>query len=246
MKTAGTNSETGFLDKMFDVGAHFGLVKSRRHPSTAPYLFGVKNKVEIFNLEKTKMALEAAKKFVENLAKERKMILFVGGKSEAKDLVRLAAEKIKIPYVAGRWLGGTLSNFSEIKKRINKLDSLVSQKDRGELVKYTKKERLLIDREIEYLDKFFGGLSPMNKLPDALFVVDSRRERIAVLEAKKLKIPIVSLSSSDCDISIIDYPIPANDSSVESIKFFVGEVVSAYEAGLLQTPTREEKGKTLV
>ncbi|OHA89310.1 MAG: 30S ribosomal protein S2 [Candidatus Zambryskibacteria bacterium RIFCSPHIGHO2_01_FULL_43_25] len=243
MKLAETKNETGILDKLFEIGAHFGLVKSRRHPSTKPYLFGVKNKVEIFNLEKTKSSLDSAKEFVEGVAKERGVILFVGGKSEAKEALRAGAERIKMPYVAGRWLGGTLTNFSEIRKRISKLESLVSQKEKGELVKYTKKERLLIDREIEYLGRFFGGLSYLTRLPKTLFIIDSRREKNAVLEAVKLNIPIVSLSSSDCDLSFIDYPIPANDAGMASIKYFVDEIVSAYENGLKMVPTAKEETK---
>jgi small subunit ribosomal protein S2 len=235
--------ESSVVDKLFEVGAHFGMIRSRRHPSTKPFLFGAKNKVEIFDLEKTKEELEKAKNFVQTLAQSGGLLFFVGGKNESQDAVREAASSIEMPYVAGRWLGGTLTNFSEIKKRIAKLEDLSLQKEKGELVKYTKKERLLIDREIEYLQEFFSGLSPMKFLPKALFVVDPRKEEIAVKEAKKIGIPVIALASSDCNIIGIDYPIPANDASKKSIAFFVREIASAYSQGKKTAPAPKEEVK---
>lgn len=234
-------TQSGALERLFKVGAHFGLVRSRRHPSVRNYIFGVKNRVEIFDLEKTSAALEAAKQFVEGIARERGTVLFVGGKSEAREAVKSGAEEIDMPFVAGRWLGGTLTNFSEIKKRINRLATLSTQREKGELTKYTKKERLLIDREIEYLNRFFSGLSTLERLPKALFVVDSRREHIAVREANNLGIPVIALCSSDCDISIVQYPIPGNDASVASIKHFVDEIVASYKEGLKSAPVPKAK-----
>jgi small subunit ribosomal protein S2 len=219
------------IESLFKVGAHFAYSKSRRHPSTKPYIFGIKNKVEIFNLEKTSEMLDSAKEFVKNIAKTGGQVLFVGGKSEAKEAVKDAAVSVNMPFVSGRWIGGTLTNFPNIKKRVEKLEDLTSKKEKGELGKYTKKERLLIDREIERLNFFFSGLIPMKDLPKAVFIVDSGREEIAVAEAKEMKIPVVSLSGSDCNLKGIDYPIPANDSSAASIKFFVNEIASAYRAG---------------
>lgn len=233
-------TENPKLRELFSVGAHFGMTRSRRHPTAKPFIFGTKNKIEIFDLEKTEVKLEEAKDFVRSIAREKGVILFVGGKSEAEKAIREGAEDIDMPYVAGRWLGGTLTNFSEIKKRISKLEELKNQKEKGELGKYTKKERLLIDREIEYLEKFFGGISSLDKLPKAIFIIDSKKEDIALKEAANLNIPVVSLSSSDCNLSEVDYPIPGNDSSIASITYFVKEIASAYKEGLMQAPSKKE------
>lgn len=226
---------------LFEAGAHFGYKKSRRHPSVRSFIFGQKNKVDIFDLEKTAELLLKAKDFVREKASANEQILFVSGKNEAKYILANASDSIDMPYVAGRWIGGTLTNFSEIRKRVERLEDLISQKEKGELAKYTKKERLLIDREIEKLKKMFEGIIPLKSLPKALFVIDTKKENIAVREAKFLKIPIISLSGSDCNVEESDYFIPANDSLTSSIRFFVGEIASAYKEGKLQTPKKEDK-----
>lgn len=217
------------IDEMFKVGAHFGYSKSRRHPTTSPFIFGAKNRVEIFDLTKTSDLLKTTLDFVSGLAKEGKQILFIGGKKEAQELVKKAANSIEMPYVAGRWIGGTFTNFTEIKKRISKLEDLTKQKEKGELSKYTKKERLVIDREIANLERFFFGLRLMKDMPKAVFVVDPKTEAIAVTEANKMGIPVIALAGSDCDIKGIDYPIVANDSTVSSISFFLNEIVGVYK-----------------
>jgi small subunit ribosomal protein S2 len=224
----------GVVDALFSAGAHFGFVKSRRHPSAKPFIFGVKNKIEIFDLEKTSEALHKAMGFIETLGSRNATILFVGGKNEAKSAVSSIAGGLGMPYVAGRFIGGTLTNFPEIKKRIDKLEMLTSQREKGELAKYTKKERLLIDREIDKLKEFFSGLSVMKRLPDAMFVVDSKRESIAVKEAKMMGIPVASLSGSDNDLNEVEYSIPGNDSAKASIEFFLQAVAGAYKAGQLK------------
>lgn len=221
----------GLIGDMFRIGAHYACSKARRHPTASKYIFGVKNSVEIFDLEKTKELLEAAKEFVGKLAADRKQVLFVSGKNEAREIVRNAALSLDLPYVAGRWIGGTLTNFGEIKKRINRLEKLLEEKEKGELSrKYTKKEQLLLSREMETLEDVFGGLTSMKELPAALFVIDTKREHIAVAEAVKIGIPVIGLMNSDCDIGSAAYPIPANDASIESIAFFVGEISTAYAA----------------
>ena len=217
------------LDGLFKAGAHFGFNKSRRHPSTAPYIFGSKNRVDIFDLEKTQESLDQALEFVANLAKENQKILFVGSKSEAQNIVKEVAEKIEVSYVASRWIGGTLTNFPEIEKRVKTMLDLLSQKEKGELAKYTKKERLLIDRKIEKLQKMFWGIKDMTVLPKALFIVDPRYEETALREAKTLGIPVVALCGSDNDIKDVDYPILANDSNMASIRFFTEKIAEAYK-----------------
>lgn len=225
---------------MFKAGAHFGYSKSRRHPSVEPYIFGMKDTVEIFDLEKTGDLLKKAEDFTEELAANRKTLLFVSGKEECADIVRRGALSIEQPYVAGRWLGGTLTNFGEIKKRIDRLAELVSLRESGELErKYTKHERLMIQRDIERLENNFAGLASMQKLPDAVFAVDPKHEHTAVKEANMLRIPVVALLNSDCDMGVIDHPIVGNDAAVSSISFFVGKIVEAYQRGLARQKAPE-------
>lgn len=218
------------IENMFKAGAHFGFSKTRRHPTVAPYIFGVKNKVEIFDLEKTEVLLEKAKAFVEALAKEGKTILFVGGKSEARNSIKSGALSINMPYVDGRWIGGTLTNFMQIRKRVEKMERLTSEREKGELAKYTKKERLLIDREIANLERFFSGIISMKDLPKAIFIVDPKKEKSAVKEAQDMGIPVIALAGSDCNIKGLDFPVVGNDSSQASVQFFVYEIAKAYSA----------------
>lgn len=229
METSTQNKER--IDELFNVGAHFGFVRSRRHPSMKPFIYGMKNKIEIFDLEQTLEELDKTLEYVRNLGRDGAMVLFVGGKSEAREAIRNGAESLDMPYVAGRWIGGSLTNFGEIRKRVQKLEDLQSQKEKGELAKYTKKERLLIDREIEKLTRLFKGLTNLKQMPKAMFVIDPKREHNAVKEAQGLGIPVVALAGSDCDLNEVDRAIPANDASVPSIAYFVGKVVAAYKEG---------------
>jgi small subunit ribosomal protein S2 len=220
--------KNSMVEAMFKVGAHFGLAKARRHPSTKPYVFGIKNKIEIFDLEKTADSLEKAKTFIASVAAAGKQALFVAGKSEALSAVRLAAMKATQPMVAGRWIGGTLTNFPQIRKRIEKFENRLKEKEKGELAKYTKKERLLIDREIAKLETLFGGIVSMKDKPGVLVVVDPKKEYIAVDEARQMGVPVIAIASSDCDLSLVNYAIVANDSSASSAAFFLDELARAY------------------
>ena len=226
-----SDKKSPVIDAMFKAGSHYGFTKTRRHPSVKPFIFGVKNRVEIFDLEKTELALEKAIEFVTKVAGTGKQIVFVGGKSEAKEIIKRVADSANLPYVASRWVGGTLTNFDSIKKRVEKLLDLTHKREKGELTKYTKRERLMIDRQIDRLNFLYSGIVSMSTLPAALFVVDSKKEHIAVAEAREKKIPVIALTGSDCDISLINYPIPANDSSVASIEFFARKVAEAYTEG---------------
>lgn len=219
------------IQTLFEAGAHFGYTRARRHPSAAPYLFGTKDRTDIFDLETTEKRLLSAQEFAASLAQSGKQLLFVGGKHEAISIVRDNAEKIGMPFVAGRWIGGTLTNFKNIRKRIDRLEKLMKERETGELDKYTKRERLMIDREIEELLARFGGLVSMNDLPGALFVVDSRHEDTAVREANQLGIPVIALSSSDCDFARVQFPIPANDTTVRSISLVTEAIAESYAAG---------------
>ncbi len=242
-----TQTQQTQIDNLFKAGAHFGFSKSRRHPSMADFMFGTKNRVEIFDLEKVVAHLEQSKDFMRTLGNKRQKVLFVSGKNEARDVIKAAATSIEMPYVAGRWIGGTLTNFAEIKKRIARLVDLTTQREKGELNKYTKLEQLHIDREIEDLEKTFGGLVGMEGLPHALFVVDTKHEEIAVTEAHKMNVPVVGILNSDCNAADAEYYIPANDTGAASIKYIVQELVAAYEEGLKTAPepTASQEGHVL-
>lgn len=216
------------IEEMYRNGAHFGYKKSKRHPSMTSFIYGMKNNNEIFDLEKIYEEYVRAYEFVKKAVSEGKIVLFAGEKFEAIKAVREVAESCGMPYAVGRWIGGTITNFNEIKKRVKRFTELKDQKESGEfLKKYTKKERLLIDREIKDLEEKFGGIENMQRVPDVLYVVDPKNEETAVREANRKNIPIVALSNSDCDIKDIDYPIPANDSARASIEYFTKKIAEA-------------------
>ncbi len=219
------------IDELFAVGAHYGFVKSRRHPSAKPFIFGQKGGIEIFNLEKTSLELGRALDFVEEKGRENALMLIVGGKAPAREAVKKTGEELSMPFVSGRWIGGTLTNFSEIKKRLARLEELSTMREKGELTKYTKKERLLIDREIEKLQRYFGGITGLKSMPKLLFIIDPKKEHIALSEARKMNIPVVALSGSDNNLQEITCAIPANDSSKQTIEFILKKVVEAYNKG---------------
>ncbi len=218
-------------EEMYKAGAHFGYSKSRRHPSTANYIFATKNGVDIINIEKTAEMLEKVCEQVKALAQSGKTILFVGTKAEARQATVETALALNMPYVNERWVGGALTNWPEIKKRITKLVDLRAQKEKGELDKYTKKERLLIDREMDDMTKNFQGIISITKTPDILFVIDPKKEHIAVTEAHKMKLPVIALMSTDCNLKSVEHPIVGNDASLSSIAFFLEKVKEAYQAG---------------
>lgn len=224
------------IQMLYDAGAHMGFSRARRHPSASKYLFGTKDRTDIFDLEETGRRLAAAEEFAASVARSGKHVLFVGGKHEAIAAVKSGAERSGVPFVAGRWIGGTLTNFKNIRKRIERLEKLTRERETGELEKYTKRERLLLDREIEELSNRFGGLVSMTELPGALFIVDTRHEDTAVKEANQLGIPVIGLSSSDCDYSLVKYAIPANDTSVRSIRLVVDRIADAVSDGKRAQP----------
>lgn len=220
------------VDRLFKAGAHFAQLKSRRHPSMKAFLVGTKAKVEIFDLAKTDAQLGAAKQAIAALSRDGKTVLLVGGKQEVADIVSGIGKRLRIPYVASRWLGGTISNFVEIKKRIDRLADLSGKRESGELAKlYTKLERVFIDREIARLSLRLGGITELSRRPDALIVVDTRHEAHAVREARRAGIPVIGVMSSDCDLADATYPIVTNDASRETVKLVLEELAFAYEEG---------------
>lgn len=223
-----TTQLKNLVESLFSVGAHYGQIRSRRHPTAKQYIFGVKERVEIFDLEKTAAAIIKAKEFIAKSLEHGGQILFVGGKPEARGAVRKIADTLNMPYVASRWIGGTFTNFTEVKRRIARLETLRSEKERGDFAKYTKRERMVLDKEIENLEKNFAGIVTMREMPKAIFVIDAKREHIAVEEARSIKIPVISFSSSDCDFSKIDVAIPGNDASVSAVGAILNEIAPAF------------------
>ncbi|MCR4333544.1 MAG: 30S ribosomal protein S2 [Patescibacteria group bacterium] len=225
-------SDTAEMKRLFDTGAHFAQVKSRRHPSMKPFLVGTKGRQEIIDLVKTTEQLEAAKTAMSALAKEGKTVLFVGGKVEIAAFVKKAAQEINAPYVAARWLGGTISNWAEIKKRVDRLAELIEKGETGALAKqHTKLEMVMIGREQKRLTERLDGITGMVKKPDALLVVDTKHEKHAVKEARDAGIPIIAVMSSDCDLRDAVYPIVANDTSRAAVQLILTELVEAFKSG---------------
>jgi small subunit ribosomal protein S2 len=218
------------IDHMFEAGVHYGYSRTRRHPTTAPFIYTTKNRIDIINLEDTEAQLEKAKAFVKELKASGKNILWVGIKPEAQKVIEETALTLGMPYVNERWVGGTLTNWVEIKRRVNELNSLKEKKANGELEKYTKKERLLIDRSIAKMEKNFSGISAMTRLPDAAIVIDPKREYIAMEELNKAGIPIITLANTDCNLTGLKYPIVGNDGSRSSVTYIVNALKEAYKA----------------
>lgn len=211
-------------EKMFKLGVHFGHFHSKKHPKMNPYIYGIRNNVDIIDLEETKKLLEKTLDYLKGKKKEDALILFVGTKVSARDIIKNLAAKAKAPYVTERWLGGTLTNFEVIKKRIDYLKEMEDKKKNGELEKYTKKEKLRIDKDMERTERKLGGLRILEKLPDIMFIVDPGREKHAVEEAIKKKIPIVSICDTDSNPSFSDYFIPANDDGSVSLNYILQKV----------------------
>lgn len=224
------DSRTGLAKELFNVGAHFGYSRTRRHPSSVRYLFGTKNKVDIIDVEQTKKLLEKAEDFLHTLGEKGKTVILIGTKPEAKEAVSMVAESLGLPYVTSRWVGGILTNFPEIKKRLLRLEELRAARESGDLErKYTKKEQLLISREIAKMEVLFSGIVSLKGLPDALIIVDPKKEVIALAEANRLGIPVIAIANTDCDINLVTYPIVANDASRASIGFIVKKLGEAYK-----------------
>lgn len=217
---------------MFEAGTHYGRSRSRRHPSFAPLVFGMKNKSDIIDLEQTAGYLVKALEFVKDTAASGKTILLVGTKPEAEVAVKQAASALNLPSVTYRWIGGTITNFPEMRKRIERYKILVDKKAHGGLDMYTKKERLKIDDEIKKLEQNFGGVVAMERVPDVLVVIDPGYEHTAVAEAKQKKIPVVALAGSDCDLSAVEYSVPGNDSARKSVGFFMEQITKSFREGV--------------
>lgn len=215
------------LDDLLKAGVHFGHQTSRWNPKMKPFIFTQKEKIHIIDLQKTQAKLAEALDFVVKLVSEGKKIIFVGTKRQAKELVKKAAQDCKMPYIINRWPGGAFTNFKTIKKQISKLKDLKEKQEKGEFDKYTKKEKILIKKEMERLEKLFGGLITLEGLPAAIFVVDIIHDYIPIREAIKVSVPVIALVDTNGNPEIINYPIPANDDAIKSIEFMCNIMVDA-------------------
>jgi small subunit ribosomal protein S2 len=219
------------LEDLLKSGVHFGHLTRRWNPKMKPYIFMERNGIHIIDLQKTMQNLEKAYNVLKEIAATGDPILFVGTKNQAKEILQSEAIRCEMPYIVERWLGGTLTNFSTIKKSIRHLENLEKMNLDGTIEKLTKKERLHIDREIEKMKKVFIGIQEMKKIPGAIFIVDIKKEEIAVKEARKLNIPIFALVDTNCDPDLIDYPIPGNDDSTKSVTIISKIVADAILEG---------------
>lgn len=220
------------IETLFDAGAHVGYSKTRRHPKMKEFIFGTRNNIEVFDLSKTLANLKTAEEFLKSLGREGKAVLWVGSKPPASRFVREAAKKTGMPYVAERWLGGTLTNFKVFEGRLAHLAKLETEEKLGEFEKYSKKEKLLKMIEIRKLGRMFEGLKNVKSLPQALVIVDPGEEKTALSEARRKNISVVAILNVDCDPQNIKYAIPANDNSSAVISLILNRLAAAYEAGL--------------
>ena len=219
------------MKQLLEAGVHFGQQTRRWNPKMAKYIFTERNGIYIIDLQKTVKKLEEAYNFVRDLSVEGKSVLFVGTKKQAQDSVKEEAERAGAYYVNARWLGGMLTNFTTIRTRIERLKQLRAMEEDGTFELLPKKEVVKLNLEIEKLEKFLGGIKDMKEIPGALFIIDPRKERIAVAEAKKLGIPIVAIVDTNCDPDEVDYVIPGNDDAIRAVKLISSAIANAIIEG---------------
>lgn len=219
------------LKELLESGAHFGHQTRRWNPKMGQYIYGARGGIHIIDLTKTADQLQKATQFVEQVTATGGLILFVGTKRQAKGIIKQAAQSIAMPFVCERWLGGMLTNFRTIKIQVNRLKDLVAKHENGDLSGYNKKEQSVLRDEMNRLEQIFGGIVNMDNPPAAMFVCDAHRDDIAVAEANKLGIPVVAISDTNTDPSLVQYPIPANDDAVKSLSVITGAIAAAAERG---------------
>lgn len=219
------------MKQLLEAGVHFGHQTRRWNPKMARYIFTERNGIYIIDLQKTVKKVDEAYNFIKSIAAEGGKVLFVGTKKQAQDSVKEEAERSGMYYVNQRWLGGTLTNFSTIQKRINRLKQLEKMQENGTFDVLPKKEVIGLKKEMERLEKFLGGIKDMPGIPDALFIIDPRKERIAIAEAHKLNIPIVAIVDTNCDPDEIDYVIPGNDDAIRAVKLLTAKMADAIIEG---------------
>jgi small subunit ribosomal protein S2 len=227
-------------EQLLESGVHFGHLTMKWNPAMAPYIFMQKNGIHIIDLMKTEKMLEDACKFAKQIAKSNKKILFVGTKKQAQEIIKTAAEKVNMPYVTNRWLGGMLTNFATIRKSVKKMENLQKMETDGTYDNLSKKEKLMIGREIEKLEKVLGGISEMNQIPAAVFIIDVKKEHIAVSEAQRLNIPTIGLVDTNSNPNVVNFPIPGNDDATKSISIITEAIVNAILEGYNERRNEKE------
>ncbi len=219
------------MKQLLEAGVHFGHQTRRWDPKMAEYIFQARNGIHIIDLQKTSKKLDEAYAFVKEQAEEGKTVLFVGTKKQAQECMKEAAQKCGMYYVDQRWLGGMLTNFGTIQGRIQRLKDLETMQEDGTFDRLPKKEVILLKKEMEKLEKNLGGIKEMNELPGVIFLIDPKKERIAILEAKKLGIPVVGLIDTNCNPEEVDYPIPGNDDAIRAVKLIADVMANAVIEG---------------
>lgn len=223
--------DTELIKQLLEAGSHFGHNRARWNPKMKRFIFGERSKIYIIDLEKTVEFLNNAREFVKDVASKGETILFVGTKKQAQDVIFEVAQRSSMPYVKNRWLGGTLTNFKTIRNSIKRLKDIEAMEKDGTFEAITKKERAILTKEMEKLRKNLQGIVDMNKMPGAMYIVDAKKEDIAVKEARKLSIPIVAILDTNADPDLIDYPIPANDDAMRSIKLITNLITDSILEG---------------
>ncbi len=240
-----STKENSELEEMMKAGLHFGHKKTKKNPKMEPYIYGVRNGVNIIDISKTREKLKEALDFLFESISTKKTVLLVGTKVQYKELIKEVGEGCQIPYVNERWLGGMITNFEIIKKRIDHLKDLEKKKEEGDLEKYTKKERIKIDREIKSLKLKFEGLKSLSKAPDIIFVIDTVHDNLAIKEAKVKNVKTVGIVDTNGNPEIIDYPIPANDDALSSVSYilekFKNTVLEAKNQSQIESKNDEVK-----
>lgn len=221
-------------------GVHFGHLKRKWNPKMAPYIFMEKNGIHLIDINKTLAALEEASKALKGIVRSNKKVLFVATKKQAHEVVQKVAQRTAMPYVTERWLGGMLTNFTTIRKSIKKLNNIEKMMKSEAFDNLTKRERLIMERKKEKMEKILGGILEMNRLPGALFIIDVRREHIALAEAKRLGIPVFAMVDTDSDPTLVDYPIPSNDDAYKAIDLIVGYIGDVIEEALQERKQEKE------
>jgi small subunit ribosomal protein S2 len=228
------------MKQLLEAGVHFGHQTRRWNPKMQPFIFTDRNGIHIIDLQQTVSRLNDAYKFVEQLAANGESILFVGTKKQAQEAVAEEAKRCNMYYVNQRWLGGMLTNFQTIQSRIRYLRDLEGRRDRGEFERLPKKEAQRLQDDITRLERILGGIKDMRRLPSAVFIVDTRKERTAVLEARRLEIPIIALADTNCDPDEMDYPIPANDDAIRAVRLLCAKIADAAIEGRRELEARQK------
>ena len=233
------------MKDLLESGVHFGHQSRRWNPKMEPYIYHERNGIYIIDLHQSLRMLEEAYEFTRNMAAKGGSLLFVGTKRQAQSAVVDAADRSGMPYIANRWLGGMLTNFETMRKRVAYMEKLIKQRDEGEWERLSKKEALFLSRDLEKLERVLGGIRNMTQLPKAMFAVDVKREEIAVIEANKLKIPVIAVVDTNCDPDVVDYIIPGNDDAIRAIRLVTGRMADAVIEGRQELESRRAEAEAI-